>query len=226
VAETALSICATTGQRCSSASRIFVQRACLDAFADRLARVLCGVRIGPPFEPEVFMGPLVSERAHAKLLLYRRLADAAGGQRIACGDLDLPPPYAAPGLVRFASAAQTHAYQRDEIFAPEAALYPVDDLEHGIAALNDSDFGLVASVFTRNRKRYAHCVGRVRTGLLNWNRGTIGASGRLPFGGLGRSGNDRPAGLFSTLYCTVPQSHLEYTGGFDAKTLPPGMPRP
>jgi succinylglutamic semialdehyde dehydrogenase len=128
--------------------------------------------------------------------------------------------------VRFARAAQTHPYQRDEIFGPEAALYPVDGLDHGIEALNDSDFGLVASVFTRDRARYERCIGRVRTGLLNWNRGTIGASGKLPFGGLRRSGNDRPAGLFSTLYCSVPQSHLEHAGGFDPKTLPPGMPRP
>jgi succinylglutamic semialdehyde dehydrogenase len=79
---------------------------------------------------------------------------------------------------------------------------------------------------TRDRARYEHCIGRVRTGLLNWNRGTIGASGKLPFGGLRRSGNDRPAGLFSTLYCTVPQSHLEHAGGLDPKLLPPGIPRP
>jgi succinylglutamic semialdehyde dehydrogenase len=145
---------------------------------------------------------------------------------VPCGETTLPAPFAAPGLVHFAAPAQRHPYQRDEIFGPEAALYPIEDLEHGVAALNDSDFGLVASVFTRDRARFEHCIGRVRTGLLNWNRGTIGASGRLPFGGLGRSGNDRPAGLFSTLYCTVPQSHLEHSGHFDPKTLPPGMPHP
>jgi succinylglutamic semialdehyde dehydrogenase len=226
VAETAVSICATTGQRCSSASRIFVDAPVFDAFAERLARVLRGVRIGPPLEEGVFMGPLVSARAHAKLMHYRALAAEAGGERVPCGETSLPAPFAAPGLVHFAAAAQRHPYQRDEIFGPEAALYPIEDLEHGVAALNDSDFGLVASVFTRDRAHFEHCIGRVRTGLLNWNRGTIGASGRLPFGGLGRSGNDRPAGLFSTLYCTVPQSHLEHGGGFDPTTLPPGMPRP
>jgi succinylglutamic semialdehyde dehydrogenase len=172
------------------------------------------------------MGPLVSERAHQKLMHYRGLAKEAGGERIDCGETVLPAPYATPGLVRFARATQTHRYQREEIFGPEAALYPIEDLEHGIAALNDADFGLVASVFTADRSRYERCIGRVRTGLLNWNRGTIGASGKLPFGGLRRSGNDRPAGVFSTLYCTVPQSHLEHAGRFDPKSLPPGMPRP
>ena len=86
--------------------------------------------------------------------------------------------------------------------------------------MNDSDFGLVASVMTRDRARFEHCIRRVRTGVLNWNRGTIGASGRLPFGGTRRSGNDRPAGILSTLYCTAPQARLEHAGGFDPATPP------
>jgi succinylglutamic semialdehyde dehydrogenase len=226
VAEAALSICATTGQRCSSTSRIFVERPVFDAFTERLARVLQGVRIGPPLEPGIFMGPLVSHAAHAKVLGYRALAKQAGAERLVVVDPPLPPPFIGPGLVRFADTRQEHAYQRDEIFGPEAALYPVDSLEQAIAAVNDSDFGLVASIMTADRAQFAYCMGRVRTGLLNWNRGTIGASGRLPFGGMKRSGNDRPAGILSALYCSVPQAYLEGSGGFDPAALPPGMPRP
>ena len=81
-------------------------------------------------------------------------------------------------------------------------------------------------MITRDRAKYERCIGRIRTGVLNWNRGTIGASGRLPFGGSARSGNDRPAGVTATLYCTAPQAHLESEAGFDAGALPPGMPRP
>jgi succinylglutamic semialdehyde dehydrogenase len=226
VSETALSICATTGQRCSCASRIFVERGIFDAFAERLAGVLAGIRIGPPLEPGAFMGPLVSETAHAKVLRYRALAGDAGGQRIDVPQPQLPAPYLGPGLVRFADARQDHAYHREEIFGPEAGLYPVDGLEQAIAAVNDSDFGLVASVMTANRAAFEHCVGRVRTGLLNWNRATVGASGKLPFGGRGRSGNDRPAGVTATLYCATPQALLEGSGRFDPSALPPGMPRP
>jgi succinylglutamic semialdehyde dehydrogenase len=123
-------------------------------------------------------------------------------------------------------ALRMFAYQRDEMFGPEAALYPIRDLDEAIAAANDSDYGLAASVFTRERARFEHCVGRIRSGILNWNRGTIGASGKLPFGGEKRSGNDRPAGVTSTLYCTTPQAHLENEGGFDPDALPPGMPVP
>jgi succinylglutamic semialdehyde dehydrogenase len=128
--------------------------------------------------------------------------------------------------VRYPDARQKHAVQREEIFGPEAALYPVGDLDEAIAAVNDSEYGLAAAVFTRDRAAWEHCVPRIRTGVLNWNRATVGASGKLPFGGRGRSGNDRPAGVMAALYCTAAQARLEREGGLDPASLPPGMPRP
>jgi succinylglutamic semialdehyde dehydrogenase len=226
LAETAVSICATTGQRCSCASRIFVHERLIDAFTDRLCALLAAVEIGRPLDESIFMGPLASIAAAEKVLRYRELAVAAGGERLLATDPGRPLPWLGAGLVRFASAEQSHPYQREEIFGPEAALYPIRDLDHAIAAVNDSDYGLVASLMTRSRARYEHAIGRMQTGLLNWNKGTIGASGKLPFGGHRRSGNDRPAGISAALYCTTHQAHLESEGGFDPSTLPPGMPRP
>jgi succinylglutamic semialdehyde dehydrogenase len=226
VSECALSIAATTGQRCTAARRIFVERPLRERFQEKLAAVLTGLRVGAPLDEGVFMGPLASLEAHARLEAMRGLAEAAGGERVLRVESHLPPPYTGAGLVRFESIEQRHPYQREEIFGPEAALYPVDDLDEAIAAANDSDYGLAASVITRSRAKYERCVGRIRTGVLNWNKGTIGASARLPFGGSGKSGNDRPAGVTATLYCTAPQAHLESDAGFDASTLPPGMPRP
>jgi succinylglutamic semialdehyde dehydrogenase len=226
VGEAALSIAVTTGQRCSCAGRLVVERGILDAFQEKLVRVLSGLRVGPPLEEGVFMGPLVSRAACDRLAAARELAGDAGGERVLLAPPSLPPPYVGPGLVRFASAAQTHPCQREEIFGPEAAIYPVGDLDEAIAAANDSEYGLAAAVFTRDRAKYEHCIGRIRTGILNWNKGTVGASGRLPFGGSGRSGNDRPAGITSTVYCTFPQAHLEREAGLDPEALPPGMPRP
>ena len=154
------------------------------------------------------------------------MARATNGQRIYDSQPDLPTPYVGPGLTRFESSEQTSEYQRNEIFGPEAAIYPVTDLDHAIAAINDSDYGLAAAMFTRDRRAFDYTVGRVQTGILNWNKGTTGASGKLPFGGLGRSGNDRPAGITASVYTTYPQAHLESEGGFDPSSLPPGFPRP
>lgn len=226
VTETALSICATTGQRCSSASRIFVERSVFEPFAEALAEVLRAVRIGAPLAKGVFMGPLVSEAAFEKLMGFRALAGPAGGTRTLAVDPGLAPPFVGPGLVRFESTAQSHPYQREEIFGPEAALYPIDDLDHAIEAVNDSDYGLVASLFSTDRRHFEHAIGRIETGLLNWNRGTIGASGQLPFVGRKRSGNHRPAGILAGLYCTQTQSRLENPNGFDPRTVPPGFPKP
>jgi succinylglutamic semialdehyde dehydrogenase len=226
VAESALSIAVTTGQRCTCARRLFVHRAVEAEFSERLARVLGALRVGKPFDDDIFMGPLASLEAYERLAHWRALAAEAGGERLPIRQPALPPPFTGASLVRFPGIAQTHPYQREEIFGPEAAVYPVDDLDEAIAGANDSDYGLAAAVFTRSRARYEHCVGRIRAGILNWNQRTVGASGRLPFGGTGKSGNDRPAGITATLYCTVAQAHLEREDGFDPETLPPGMPRP
>jgi succinylglutamic semialdehyde dehydrogenase len=198
----------------------------IDAFAEKLCTVLRGLRVGMPLEEGVFMGPLASLGAYERVMEYRALAPEAGGERVLLVDPELPPPFIGPGLTRFTSTRQKHRYQRDEIFGPEASLYPVANLDEAIAAINDSDYGLAASVMTRERSHFEHCVGRIQTGLLNWNKATVGASGMLPFGGSGRSGNDRPAGITSTVYCTSPQSHLEGTPEFDPDSLPPGMPKP
>ena len=80
-------------------------RPCSRSSAERLLRVLRGVRIGPPLEDGVFMGPLVSQAAHAKLLRYRALASEAGGERLLAVDPGRPAPFAGAGLVRFALAA-------------------------------------------------------------------------------------------------------------------------
>jgi succinylglutamic semialdehyde dehydrogenase len=172
------------------------------------------------------MGPLVSRDAFERATAARAQTARAGGERVLCVEPREGPPYIGAGLVRYPDAEQKHPVQRDEIFAPEAGLYPVAGLDEAIAAVNDSEYGLAAAVFTRNRASYEHGIGRIRCGLLNWNRGTVGASGKLPFGGTGRSGNDRPAGITAAIYCSFPQAHLENDAEFDPETLPPGVPRP
>src|SRR5439155_1397008 len=76
--------------------------------------------------------------------------------------------------------------------------------EEALEIANSTDYGLAASVHTRSEQTFDRCQRALACGVVNWNAPTVGASGRLPFGGLRRSGNHRPAALWSTLYCAAP----------------------
>jgi succinylglutamic semialdehyde dehydrogenase len=89
--------------------------------------------------------------------------------------------------------------------------------------VNSTGFGLVAALFTQDEKLYKKALLETRVGLLNWNRTTNGASSRLPFGGMGKSGNDRPSAHFAVHYCGVPIASLEDPTPYDASKNLPGM---
>jgi succinylglutamic semialdehyde dehydrogenase len=129
-----------------------------------------------------------------------------------------------PSLHRVAHLDPASRYQREEHFVPDAFVHAVDSLDAAIAAIDATDYGLVASVFSADRARYERIARETRLGLVNWNAPTVGASSRLPFGGLKRSGNDRPAGASSTLYCTYPLASLEVETPRPGRW--PGFPEP
>jgi succinylglutamic semialdehyde dehydrogenase len=80
---------------------------------------------------------------------------------------------------------------------------------------------LAASIFTASRETFETFFQRCRSGCINWNTGTAGASGKLPFGGVGHSGNHRPAGAFSVDYCAYTIANMVETSPEVA--LPAGM---
>ena len=101
--------------------------------------------------------------------------------------------------------------------------YEVDDFEEALAITNSSGFGLVASVFSKDRALYEKALLEAKVGLVNWNRTTNGASSKMPFGGMGKSGNDRPSGDFAIQYCSVPVASLEDTTEFNPASVMPGV---
>lgn len=114
-------------------------------------------------------------------------------------------------------------YQREELFAPDTCIYTVDTPEEAIALAEDTEYGLACSVFTADEARYLDVVRGVRAGVINWNRSTVGASSKLPFGGMKKSGNGHPAALFSVYYCTYPVASLENDKPLDKSALLPGV---
>ncbi len=215
----------TTGQRCSATSRVIVSEKVADALAERLASRLARIRIGYATDPEVFMGPLISRESVAR---HRELLGQAAGEAeciVRGGPVEGPRAgyYVRPSLHRLHRRSDS-AYQTDEHFVPDLAMLSVRSLDEGITALDATPYGLVASVFSRDRSIFERVYREVRVGLLNWNTSTVGASSRLPFGGVKRSGNAQPAGVLSSVYCTYPVASTEFELA-SAEIEQPGFPR-
>ncbi|HEY4885961.1 MAG TPA: aldehyde dehydrogenase family protein [Myxococcales bacterium] len=212
----------SAGQRCTAASRAIVVG---DArrFAQRIVQLARKLSIGHPLDEGVFMGPLASPAALEKFERGIRAAEAEtllDARRLQPRGLE--GCYVSPS-VHFVGQRRSSAYEREELFGPDLAVYPAGSEEEALQIANATDYGLAASVHTRSEQTFDRCQRALECGVVNWNAPTVGASGRLPFGGLKRSGNHRPAALWSTLYCSAPVAVLRGNGAFDRNKLAPGV---
>ncbi|MCC7440161.1 MAG: aldehyde dehydrogenase family protein [Bdellovibrionales bacterium] len=205
----------TCGQRCSATSRVLVHREIHDAFVTALHDRAKSFKIGHPFE-DPFMGPIIDSGSMDRYMKFQGIAAREGCEILMRGkalDVGYLGNYVSPSicLVKDASvaAARKSVYQQTELFGPNLAVIPVDDLDHAVELANCTQYGLAASVFTRDPEVYERCALDLEVGVLNLNRATVGASSKLPFGGVKKSGNHFPTALPSTLYCTYPVASLE-----------------
>ncbi len=206
----------TTGQRCNATSRILVERPAAKKFISLFLGKVDRMRVGYGMEPGVFMGPVVSKKVFGHALQFIKKAPGEGFEVLRGGGAF---PYKKKGYYLKPSAhlregmpafpVKEGSYTDDEILGPDAAIYIVDSLDEAIAINNRTRYGLVVSVFTKSRANFEKVLRGAENGLVNWNVSTTRSSGRLPFGGLKRSGNNRPAGFFSPYLCTIPTSSLE-----------------
>jgi succinylglutamic semialdehyde dehydrogenase len=153
------------------------------------------------------MGPLVNATAVDRLLEeQQRLIEYGSTPIVHAERLSLGECFVSPGLLDV-----THCTRRsdEEIFGPLLQVIRVDNLSQAIEEANDTEFGLAAGILTAQREDFDRFRHEVRSGLINWNLPTTGASGRLPFGGLGHSGNYRPAGYHAIDFCNAAVAELE-----------------
>jgi succinylglutamic semialdehyde dehydrogenase len=183
----------------------------VDQFHARAKRFAIGHPLDNPM-----MGPLIDQGAVDRYLKFQGIAEREGFELVMRGkSLELPHRgnYVTPSIcvMKECTLEQTKrsTYQQTELFSPNIAILGVDHLEEAIAQANSTQFGLVSSVFSRSRASFDQCLNDLEAGLINWNKSTVGASSRLPFGGLKKSGNHRPTALSAPLYCAVPVSTLE-----------------
>jgi succinylglutamic semialdehyde dehydrogenase len=99
----------------------------------------------------------------------------------------------------------------------------VEDFQTAMRQANATRYGLSAGLLSDRRELFDQFYAKVRAGVIHWNRPTTGASSALPFGGIGMSGNHRPAGYWSTEYCSYPVAVLESEKLVMPGTIPPGI---
>jgi succinylglutamic semialdehyde dehydrogenase len=152
------------------------------------------------------MGALVSEEASQQILhAQSMLANRGAKTLVSCEALPDNSCILTPGLL-----VVTPDYHDDEeYFGPLATLCFVKDMTHAIKIANRTRYGLAAGLLSDDRKCYEHFLHNIRAGIVNWNSPTTGASGKLPFGGIGSSGNHRPSGYFASDYCSYPIASVE-----------------
>lgn len=215
----------TAGQRCTAVSRVVVERPVADRFIEEFCRRASRLAVGHWSQPDVFMGP-VATRAGWEKFHWAQEAALQDGARVALASGEVQAGrrgyYVSPSVHVVDRPQRGSAYQHTEIFAPDVAVYVADDLEHACAVADDTDYGLAASVFTESEASFQASAARLRVGCLGWNSPTVGSSSKMPFGGVRRSGNHRPAALFSTLYCTYPVAVTRGVSQLPA-SLSPGM---
>jgi succinylglutamic semialdehyde dehydrogenase len=192
-----------------------VHRSRVEQFVSALHDRAKAFAIGHP-DDQPFMGPVIDAQSVDRAMKYIGIAQREGFEVVMRGkalDTGRPGHYLTPTLCWSADMSlektRKSVYQQSELFAPNLAILAVDDLDEAIAQANATQFGLVASVFSKSASVYAHCRDELEMGLVNWNRSTVGASSRLPFGGMKKSGNHFPTAVSASLYCTVPVASLE-----------------
>ncbi|MBZ0115980.1 MAG: aldehyde dehydrogenase family protein, partial [Sandaracinaceae bacterium] len=187
----------TTGQRCTCTDRVLVHRSKIGALQDALIGVLRSLRFGDPEDPRAFAGPLATLDAKAKFVAAIGRARAAGADVLFAGD-DGPAAFAGATLHRLKDGVHEVAgYTDEEIFGPDLCLEAIDGDDEAIAVLETSPYGFAHGVFTQDDERFARYARELRAGILNRNRSTNQASPRLPFSGVKKSGNFRPAGAWA-----------------------------
>ncbi|MBW8887065.1 MAG: aldehyde dehydrogenase family protein [Fibrobacteres bacterium] len=239
----------TAGQRCTCARRLIVPegeagRRYLDALRELLPRLRVGYADG---NPEPFLGPVISAAAADRMLAaqarlekdggkilapMRRLALHAGagidggnrgggsGSGVDGSGASAGSALLTPGIVDVTGARER---PDEEFFGPLLQIVRVDSFASALEEANRTRYGLAAGLISDGRERWDAFLDGIRAGVVNWNRPTTGASGKLPFGGVGDSGNHRPSAYYAADYCAYPVASMEADKAALPGKLPPGI---
>jgi succinate-semialdehyde dehydrogenase/glutarate-semialdehyde dehydrogenase len=180
------------GEACTAANRIYVHANVSDVFTAKFTAAMSALKVGDGTDPSVDVGPLVNADTRNKVAAF--VADAvAKGAKIECGGVTPNGTgYFYPPTV-MSNVPETSDCVHDEIFGPVAAIQTFTDQEDVIRRANDTEYGLVAYVFSEDMKRALQVCERLEYGMVGLNRGLV-SDPAAPFGGVKQSGLGREGG--------------------------------
>ncbi len=177
------------GQTCVCSNRIYVQEGVYDAFADKLADAVAALKVGDGFEDDVSIGPLITDKAVAKVREHLDDAVSLGASVVTGGfENELGGTFVKPTVLRDVTGDMKVA--REETFGPLAPLFRFSDIEEVLHLANDTEFGLASYFYSNDLSKVFHVAEELEYGMVGVNTGLISTE-VAPFGGIKQSGQGR-----------------------------------
>jgi succinylglutamic semialdehyde dehydrogenase len=219
----------TAGQRYTSTGVILVDSPMFPRFLEAFVDVTNSLKVGYSLDPDVFMGPVLSDSARERFLDLQERMSATDARPLLEGrslKLDRPGFYLSPAVHVAERAGGIDDFRPEGLsFGPDVILIPVDNLQKGCELANSTEYPFAAAVFSQDPENFEECANRLRFGIVNCNTATTSTSMRLPLGGTRKCSNHRPAGVFSQRNCTFPVATLKAQTSFDPDRALPCYPR-
>jgi succinate-semialdehyde dehydrogenase/glutarate-semialdehyde dehydrogenase len=181
------------GEACTAANRFHVADSVAEQFAEKLAEKMGAMKVGRGTEDEVEVGPLIDQNQREKVENLVEEAVGSGARVLVGGHARDGAGYFFDPTV-LTDVPEGAELLREEIFGPVAPVKGFADEDEAIAAANDTEYGLVAYVYTNNLKRALRVVERLETGMVGLNQGMV-SNPAAPFGGIKQSGFGREGGV-------------------------------
>jgi alpha-ketoglutaric semialdehyde dehydrogenase len=189
----------TTGQRCTAASRLAVQKKVYRQFVERFVARVKALKVGDGLDPKTQMGPCINEQQLNTVIKYVEIGKDEGA-KLATGGHRLEGGAYAKGWFHeptvFVDCDPQMRICQEEIFGPVVSVIPFESFDEALAIANGVNYGLSAAIYTRDVNEAFRAQRDLETGIVYVNAPTIGAETHLPFGGTKNTGNGhREAGL-------------------------------
>lgn len=228
VYETTLGAYLTTGQQYTSTGVVLVDRPLAERFTEAFVEAVRSLEVGYGFDPDVFMGPMLTESAQDRFLDLQEQLDRAGVRALLPSrrlERNQPGYYVGPAVHLSETPERIDAIRPGGLsFGPDPILVPVDGDQAAVELANRNSYPHAVSVFTEDPARYQACAAELAYGIINHNKATTAVSMRLPLQGGNGCGNHRPGGVYAQRNCTRPVASLRTTSPFDPERMIPTHP--